>query len=63
VKRATEQQVVNSVENITRDARNRLGQLEVELHNHGYNHYSALVGNVRTKVERALLDFVEEIDR
>lgn len=54
--------VMHEASIVAKQAMDRLAKAEADLHNQGYNQWSAAVSNMRTKIERSLLDLVEEVD-
>jgi len=55
-------QVIHNAELHTGQAQRRLAEDENMLHVNGYNQWSAAMGNLRTKIEEAFHEFVEEVD-
>lgn len=55
------EEIVREAGLVAEQAMSRLASDETWLHNRGYHSYSAAIANMRTKIERALGELVEEV--
>jgi hypothetical protein len=55
-------EVILEAELITKSAQSRLEVSEKWLHDRGYHHYSTVLANLRCKIEKAMMELVDDLD-
>jgi hypothetical protein len=60
--KVTAHEVISEADLVAKQAMNRLAEGETMLHLRGYGAWATALNNMRVKIERALIELVEEVD-